>query len=157
MNIEEKLVKKLIENKLTISFGESITGGMLASTIINVSGSSNVIRESYVTYSNEVKEKVLGVNKETIDKYTVVSSEVAKEMALGLYKLTKSNICASVSGYAETEVLNQGYAWYAILINDSKHDSFMFTKELKVCGSRNEVRKKVTIDILNNIYRLVED
>lgn len=157
MNIEEKLVKKLIEKKLTISFGESITGGMLASTIINVSGSSNVIRESYVTYSNEVKEKVLGVKKETIDKYTVVSNEVVKEMALGLFKLTGSNICASVSGYAETEAINQGYAWYAILINDDKHNNYMFTSELNVNGSRNEVRKKVTLDILNNIYRLIED
>lgn len=157
MNIEEKLVKKLIEKKLTISFGESITGGMLASTIINVSGSSNVIKESYVTYSNEVKEKVLGVKKETIDKYTVVSSEVVKEMALGLYKLTSSNICASVSGYAETEAINQGYAWYAILINDSKHNNYMFTNEVKVNGSRNEVRKKVTLEVLNSIYRLIED
>ena len=64
--IESKLVELLKENKYHISFAESMTGGMLASTIINVSGSSNVIEESYITYSENAKMKLLNVKKSSI-------------------------------------------------------------------------------------------
>jgi len=154
--VEEKLVHALMNKKNTISFGESITGGMLASTIINVGGSSNVIKESYVTYSNESKTKILGVSPATIDQYSVVSKEVVTEMAQGLYKVSGANVCACVSGYAETVIPNQGYAWYAILINNEKYNNYLITKEIEVNGSRNEVRKTITEDILNDILELIE-
>lgn len=101
--VEKTLVELLLKNNMTISFAESCTGGMLASTLINVSGSSNVINESYVTYSEEAKMRILGVSKETLNKYTVYSSEVAEEMAEGLKKVTHANVCASVTGKAEDE------------------------------------------------------
>ena len=118
INVEEKLVRKLEELNYTISFGESITGGMLASTLVNVSGASNVLKESYITYCNEAKNKILNVSLNTIDKYSVVSKEVVLEMVQGLRKLTNSNVCACVSGWASLDDGNRGCAWYAILIND---------------------------------------
>ena len=63
--IEIKLVEKLKQMKYKISFAESCTGGLLASTIINVSGSSSVIEESYITYSENAKMKLLDVKKES--------------------------------------------------------------------------------------------
>lgn len=150
MNIEEKLVKKLKELNYKISFGESITGGLLASTIINVSGSSNVIEESYVTYSNNVKNKILGVKFETIDKFDVVSREVVLEMVYGLFNKTKSDVCATVSGYAETEIKNYGYAWYAIKIKNR-----IFSEKIEANGNRNEVRNIVKDEILNKIYEML--
>ena len=98
--VEKTLVELLLKNNMTISFAESCTGGMLASTLINVSGSSNVINESYVTYSEEAKMRILGVSKETLNKYTVYSSEVAEEMAEGLKKVTHANVGAAVTGKA---------------------------------------------------------
>lgn len=151
MNIEEKVVNKLRDLGLTISFGESITGGMLASTIVNVSGSSNVLKESYVTYSNEAKNKILNVNKDTIDKYGVVSKEVVIEMVEGLFKITKANVCACVSGWAELDDRDGGCAWYAIMINGK-----IITKYSSVDGKRNQVRKMITEEILNCILDNLE-
>ena len=62
-----------------ISFAESCTGGLCSAEVISISGASNVIGESYVTYSNESKEKILKVKPETIKKFDVVSKEVNPE------------------------------------------------------------------------------
>ena len=82
--MEEEVVLKLIEKKYHIAFAESCTGGLCAARIINVSNASKVLNASFVTYSNEAKNKYLGVSLDTIEKYDVVSIEVAKEMAYGV-------------------------------------------------------------------------
>lgn len=129
--VEKTLVELLLKNNMTISFAESCTGGMLASTLINVSGSSNVINESYVTYSEEAKMRILGVSKETLNKYTVYSSEVAEEMAEGLKKVTHANVCASVTGKAEDE---SGICKcdYCIIVNDSKYLKMLVFKVVEI-------------------------
>lgn len=97
---KERLVALLQEKKYHVSTAESCTGGLIASGIVDVSGASNVFEEGYVTYSNAVKEKLLGVSADTIERYTVVSSEVAKEMAKGTQERTGSELTISVTGYA---------------------------------------------------------
>lgn len=147
--VEKTLVELLLKNNMTISFAESCTGGMLASTLINVSGSSNVINESYVTYSEEAKMRILGVSKETLNKYTVYSSEVAEEMAEGLKKVTHANVCASVTGKAEDE---SGICKcdYCIIVNDSK-----VLENVSFQGSRNQVRTMQTKRIMNRIIEIL--
>ncbi|MBQ3253791.1 MAG: CinA family protein, partial [Acholeplasmatales bacterium] len=100
MNLEDKLVNILIENNYHIAFAESCTGGLCASKIINVSNASKVINESFITYSNYAKIKYLNVNPNTIEKYGVVSEEVAKEMAIGVAKTSNSEVGISISGIA---------------------------------------------------------
>ena len=75
-----EFVNYLISHKISISTMESCTGGLLASLITDVANASTILKFSAVTYSNEYKIK-MGVNPETINKYTVYSAEVAKEMA----------------------------------------------------------------------------
>ena len=147
--VEKTLVELLLKNNMTISFAESCTGGMLASTLINVSGSSNAINESYVTYSEEAKMRILGVSKETLNKYTVYSSEVAEEMAEGLKKVTHANVCASVTGKAEDE---SGICKcdYCIIVNDSK-----VLENVSFQGSRNQVRTMQTKHIMNRIIEIL--
>ena len=99
-SIEQDLVTLLKTNNLTISFAESCTGGLMASTLINVSGASDVIKESYVTYSEEAKIKILGVKKETLDEYSVYSKETAYEMAKGLSLISKACVSVSITGLA---------------------------------------------------------
>ena len=147
--VEKTLVELLLKNNMTISFAESCTGGMLASTLINVSGSSNVINESYVTYSEEAKMRILGVSKETINKYTVYSSEVAEEMAEGLKKVTHANVCASVTGKAEDESCICKCD-YCIIVNDSK-----VLENVSFQGSRNQVRTMQTKHIMNRIIEIL--
>ena len=154
-SIEEVLVKKLKELNLTISTAESCTGGMIASTIVNVSGSSQVFNESIVTYSNEAKVKYLNVSKETIIKHGVVSDEVVTEMAYGLRKLTGSNVCLSVSGIAGptggSELKPVGLVHYAILINDDLHT---FNKVFR--GDREMIRKRATYNSLYEVIKLLK-
>ena len=143
--IENKLVEKLKEKNLKISFAESCTGGLLASTIINVSGSSSVIEESYITYSENAKIKLLNVKKETLDKYTVYSKEVALEMAKGLKAITNSNICASVTGIADST--KDCKCYYCIILNDE-----IIVKKYITKGTRNEVRSDFVNKILTDIH-----
>ena len=146
--IEEIVVKELKKLNYNISFAESVTGGMLASTIINVEGASEVIQESFVTYSNDVKSKLVNVNLETINKYDVVSEEVVNEMVKGLYDRTKSNVCIAVSGYASGE--NAGKVCFAIKINNN---IVLFTNYFR--GNRNLIRLRAVRRILYELHVLL--
>ena len=81
--IEKKITRILIHRKMTVTAAESCTGGLVAGTLVNADGISEVFKESYVTYSNEAKHKLLGVKKETLEKYGAVSRQTAAEMAEG--------------------------------------------------------------------------
>ncbi len=96
----EKLVTLLKERNLHISSAESLTGGLFSKTVTDIPGSSAVLNGCIVSYTNEVKMNVLGVKKETIDKFTEVSAECAEEMAKGAADLFKSEIAVSFTGYA---------------------------------------------------------
>ena len=73
MTLEEEVVSLLREHQLTITTAESCTGGLIAGTLINVAGVSEYLKEAYITYSDEAKEKLLGVDPKIIETYTVVS------------------------------------------------------------------------------------
>ena len=95
-----KIVKLLTKKKLTVSFAESCTGGLLASSITSISGSSKVFNMGLVTYSNNAKVKLLKVPKKTITKYGAVSYETCLSMVKNLSKISKSNISISITGVA---------------------------------------------------------
>jgi nicotinamide-nucleotide amidase len=98
--IEEKLVDALINNKLTLSSAESCTGGLLASMIVNVPGSSKCFERGVVTYSDESKIELLGVSKKTLKDHGAVSQKTAIEMASGIRKISKTSIGISTTGIA---------------------------------------------------------
>ena len=99
-NLSLKIVKLLTKKKLTVSFAESCTGGLLASSITSISGSSKVFNIGLVTYSNNAKVKLLQVPKKTITKYGAVSYETCLSMVKNLSKISKTNISVSVTGVA---------------------------------------------------------
>ena len=98
--LANKLVKKLIQKKLKISFAESCTGGMLSSIITSTSNSSKVFNLGLVTYSNKAKMDILKVPKEIIYKYGAVSNECCISMVKNLSKISKANISVSITGVA---------------------------------------------------------
>ncbi len=100
MNSFEILVNELISKNLTVSAAESCTGGLFASGIISVADASKVIGASFITYSNEAKINITGVDAETIEKYSVVSENVALEMATGAAKTGESDVGVGITGYA---------------------------------------------------------
>ena len=96
----KSLVKILIKKRLKISFAESCTGGLLASSITSISGASKVFNLGLITYSNQAKIKVLKVNKNIIRKYGAVSHECCLAMVNNLSKISKANINVSITGIA---------------------------------------------------------
>ena len=100
MSLNQKIVTLLKKKKLTISFAESCTGGLLSSAITSVNGSSKVFEMGLITYSNQAKAHVLKINKEIIKKYGAVSIQCCLAMVNNLSKISKSKICVSITGIA---------------------------------------------------------
>ena len=98
--LEETVVRTLKEKGLTVSTAESCTGGMIAERITAVSGSSEVFGYGFVTYWEQAKAKLVGVDPDVIARYNVVSAPVAAQMALGAAKASGSDIAVSVTGVA---------------------------------------------------------
>lgn len=96
----KKLLEAYKEKGLTLGSVESMTGGLFAAKFTEIPGSSAVFKGSLVTYATEEKINILGVKKETIDKYGVVSKEVAIEMAELGRKILNVDVCVSVTGNA---------------------------------------------------------
>ena len=94
------LINLLAKKKLKISFAESCTGGLLASTVTSESGASKIFNLGLVTYSNQAKIKVLKVNKNIIRKYGAVSYKCCLEMVKNLSKISRANINVSITGVA---------------------------------------------------------
>lgn len=98
--MEEELVEILTKKQYKIATAESCTGGLVAATIVNVSGASEVFQAGFVTYANEAKEKELGVKSETLQTYGAVSEKTAKEMAIGCAAHAKAQVGISTTGIA---------------------------------------------------------
>ncbi len=95
-----KIVRLLTKKKLTISFAESCTGGLLSSSITSISGSSKVFNMGFVTYSNNAKVKLLKIPKKIITKYGAVSYETCLSMVKNLSRISNSDISISITGVA---------------------------------------------------------
>ena len=100
VSIEKYIGDLLKETQKTLCTAESITGGKIAATIVSVPGSSAYFMGSYVTYTSEMKQKLLDVSLTTIQQYSVVSSEVVQQMALSAKKKTNSDYAIAVTGNA---------------------------------------------------------
>lgn len=100
VTLEEAVVELLKEKNFTLTTAESCTGGLLAGRIMNVAGASSVYCEGYITYADAAKEKLLGVNKSTLESYGAVSRETAHEMAEGAAKAANADAAVSVTGIA---------------------------------------------------------
>ena len=98
--LSQKIIKLLEKKRLKISIAESCTGGLLSSTITQISGSSKVFTVGLVAYSNQSKINTLKVSKNTISKYGAVSYETCLSMVKNLNKISKTNISVSVTGIA---------------------------------------------------------
>lgn len=99
-NIETAVFELLKSKGLTVAFAESCTGGLCAKRLTDIPGASDVIHCGVVSYSDEIKHRVLGVKKETLEQFTAVSGETAQEMARGVRLLSGADFGVSLTGYA---------------------------------------------------------
>ena len=148
----EELVDLLRKKNYTISMAESCTGGLLAACIVSVADASKVFNQSFVTYTEEAKMKYAHVRKETIDKYSVVSEEVALEMAKGVKLESNSNVGIGITGYAGPTGDNVGLVCFGLVINDLE-----YVYEMWFNGTRNEIRAEaVEFIVRKTIEKLKE-
>lgn len=151
-----KLVNRLIELNMRISFAESCTGGMVASSIVDVSDASKVLDMSFVTYASSSKVDLINVNQSTIDTYGVVSEQVAYEMAIGVKNKAKSNIGVGITGVAGpsggSESTPVGMVCFGIVINDK---TYTYTQKFGNIG-RTNVREKAKNFVLEKMLELLD-
>lgn len=146
-----RVVGRLLEERgLTLAVAESCTGGLLAHLVTNVSGSSEYFRGGVVAYLEEIKEKLLGVDKKDIENYTVYSHEVAQQMAEGVRKLLGSQVGLSTTGIAgPTGALPGkpvGLVYVGVSI-DGRVDSFEFRFSYDRLGNKMAFAK-AALDVL---------
>ena len=151
--LQDAVYKLLKEKNLKIATAESCTGGMLGEFLTSVSGISKYYEMGVVTYSNDVKEKLLGVSCDTLLKYGAVSEQTAKEMALGMQKKSGADIAISITGIAGptggSEEKPVGLVYVGLA--DSKGN--VFVKELHLTGARERIRR-ITVKNALNMARL---
>lgn len=154
----KKLIDLLSKKKLTIASVESLTAGLFISTLANVPGASKVVRGGLITYQTSLKTSLLGIKKETIKKYGVVSKEVATLMAKEGYKHLKSDIVVSFTGNAgptkEPGGAKVGVVHIAILCKPNVTKVKNFKKVYK--GSRNTIRNAATNDAIRLVFEQIK-
>jgi nicotinamide-nucleotide amidase len=150
--IEKILAELLMERNMTISTAESCTGGELAKMITSNSGSSKYFVGGIIAYATEKKIEILKVKKETIDEFTVVSEQVASEMAEGCQKLFDTHISLSTTGVAGPEKGEDGKevgtVFYTIRVNDKVVTSKLYMPHLDRLDFMYFVSQKIIQDLV---------
>ena len=140
----EKLLQQYKEKGLTLGSVESMTGCLFSAKFTEIPGSSAVFKGSIVTYAAEEKINIVGVKKETIDKFGVVSEQVAIEMAELGRKLLNVDVCVSVTGNAGPTCEPGGKPAGCFYVGVSSKDG-TFAKEYFEPQKRNEVRNRAVL------------
>ncbi len=137
----KQVIQFLIEHKITIATAESCTGGLIAKEITDIPGVSAVFIGGVVSYSNEMKIKLLDVKQDTLEKYGAVSENTVREMLDGIVKITGSDISIAVSGIAGpgggSDEKPVGTVFIGIDFNGEKD-----IRRIIFDGDRNDVRMK---------------
>lgn len=155
-SLEESVVELLAQKKMTVTTAESCTGGLIAGTLVNVAGASDVLNEGYVTYSNEAKERLVGVKHETLEKYGAVSEQTAREMAEGAAKAAGADAALSATGIAGpgggTEEKPVGLVYIGCYVNGETT-----VKKCRFEGSRMENRLHTVETALQLLLRQLSE
>lgn len=154
--ILQEVSNKLHASKLTLTAAESCTGGWVAKQVTDLDGSSAIFDRGFVTYSNQAKQDMLGVSKNTLDEFGAVSEEVALEMVVGAINHSKADIAVAISGIAGptggTELKPVGTVCFAWMLRGKKPtaETAMFK------GDRDSVRSQAVDYAFKGITQLID-
>jgi PncC family amidohydrolase len=151
----DDIVDILKTKHLTVATCESLTGGMIASNIVNVPGASQIYVGGFITYSNQTKIKLANVKAETLEKYGAISKEVSLEMAKGVMQKLKSDLAISITGNAGPDVNEEkpvGLAYATIVLIDKAYTYKLNSSE----SNRNAVRIDLTYQVLSKLLDLLK-
>jgi nicotinamide-nucleotide amidase len=156
MNLNQKVISLFKRKKIKLSIAESCTGGLLSNSITSISGSSKVFTMGLVTYSNQAKTGILKIPKKIIRKYGAVSIQCCLAMVNNLMKISKSNVCVSITGIAGpnggTKQKPVGLVYIGIKIGKKVIvNKFNFKKK-----NRKFIQKQTVKKSLNLLLKLVK-
>ena len=147
--ISQRVVKLLDKKRLKISFAESCTGGLLASSITSISGSSKIFTLGLVTYSNQTKINVLKIPKKIIMKHGAVSYETCLAMVKNLNKISKTNISVSITGVAGPKGGTKEKPVGLVYIGIKKGNKILVKKNYFKSNKRSSIQKATVNKALN--------
>ncbi len=148
------LIDLLKENNLKVSFAESCTGGLLASIFTKIPEVSNVYSGSVVSYSNEIKNKVLDVKKETLEEYGAVSEECVVEMAKGVANLFESDCSISISGIAGPSGGSEEKPVGTVYIS-CYYKGETYWEKFEFSGDRTRVQSRSAYTAINYLRKII--
>ena len=154
-SFNDVVVRTLREKGLTLATAESVTGGKIADYIVGVSGASKVYKGGFITYSNEEKENLLGIDKEKIDKYGAVSSEICMEMLLGTERKIPADIYIVSTGVAGPDKDEKGNEVGTVFIGLSIKGEKSIRK-YDYSGMRNAIRERAVRAALLELWKLIK-
>ncbi len=150
----QELHQRLRKQKLTLAIAESCTGGMLMSKLVDFAGSSQYLLGGVVSYANQIKEKILGVDSKLLAEYGAVSQEVAEAMAIGVAEKFSADLAVAITGVAGPDGGTQhkpvGLVWFAIYYRGEVHS---FSK--LIAGERNSVRQRAVNVVVGKLLKVV--
>ena len=151
----EILFHNCLEKKLTVTTAESCTGGMIASSIVSISGSSAIFKSSVVTYSNEMKSKILNIPLKSINENGAVSKVIAYTMAYNVLDLMNSDISIAVTGIAGPGGGSKNKPVGLVYIGIGTKQNTV-TKRYLFKGNRLKVRQETTLEALKLANEIIE-
>ena len=152
----KSLIKILTKKKLKISFVESCTGGLLASSITSINGASKVFGLGLITYSNQAKIKVLKINKDIIKKHGAVSKKCCLAMVNNLSKISKANINVSITGIAGPKGGSKQKPVGLVYIGVKKGNKTLINKCLFKNRKRSSIQKATVRKALNLVMGAIK-
>ena len=152
----KSLIRILTKKKLKISFAESCTGGLLASTFTSISGVSKIFNLGFVTYSNQAKIKILKINRNIIRKYGAVSHECCAAMVKNLSRISKANINVSITGIAGPKGGSKKKPVGLVYIGVKKDNKILINKYLFKSKKRSSIQKATVKKAVDLIFRIAK-
>ncbi len=151
----KSVIKLLTKRNFKISVAESCTGGMLASHITSISGSSKVFDLGFITYSNQAKIKILKISKNIIMKYGAVSPECCKAMVVNLSKISKANINVSITGIAGPNGGTKKKPVGLVYIGIKKGNKIIIIKNLFKSKKRKSIQRSAVKKAIKAVNSLI--
>lgn len=155
MSEEKYLIEQLVKSGKTLATAESCTGGLIGKLLTDVSGSSAAYLGGIISYSNKVKNEVLGVPQKLLDTYGAVSAQVAKAMAEGAKKVIGADIAVSVTGIAGPKSDNTQKPVGLVYIGVSDGVATE-VREYHFSGDREQIRTSTAKTALHNVLLFLQ-
>ncbi len=157
----KQLAEQLILQNKKLTTAESCTGGGIAKVLTDLAGSSDWFERGFVTYSNQAKHEMLGVQETTLDNAGAVSQETVVEMALGALENSRADVSLSVSGIAGpgggSDKKPVGLVWFGWAVKEEAHSNILSSAKHLFSGDRESVRLQAVEFSLKELNRLLAD